>query len=155
MSNVDITDSDNLRINQYNDDGNEVGEIYEEKGYSKIPLDQINLETEPISITNDSSYSLFDTNIKSYIKVFLGFIVFIIILFIISILSGHFHYEKIEMNENEGLNNQNFNKINQKQEVDLSKTLIQLSNNQTENPNITINITNNNNTFSDNAKILK
>ena len=154
MSNVDITDSDHLRNIQYNDDGNEVGEIYEEKGYSKIPLDQINLETEPISITNDSSYSLFDINIKSYIKVFLGFIVFIIILFIISILSGHFHYEKIEMNENEGLNGQNFNKINQKQEVDLSKTSIQLSNNQAENPNITANITNNN-TFSDNAKILK
>ena len=154
MSNVDITDSDHLRNIQYNEDGNEVGEIYEEKGYSKIPLDQINLETEPISITNDSSYSLFDINIKSYIKVFLGFIVFIIILFIISILSGHFHYEKIEMNENEGLNGQNFNKINQKQEVDLSKTSIQLSNNQAENPNITANITNNN-TFSDNAKILK
>ena len=154
MSNVDITDSDHLRNIQYNEDGNEVGEIYEEKGYSKIPLDQINLETEPISITNDSSYSIFDPNIKSYIKVFLGFIVFIIILFIISILSGHFHYEKIEMNANEGLNGQNFNKINQKQEVDLSKTSIQLSNNQTENPNITENITNNN-TFSDNAKILK
>ena len=73
------------------DDDNEIGETYEDRGYSKIPLDQINLNTEPISISNEFSHSLFDSNIKSYIKVFLGFIVFIIVIFIISILSGHFH----------------------------------------------------------------
>jgi len=94
MTNVDITDSDSYKFNK--DDNNEIGEIYEEKGYSKIPLDQINLNTEPIMITNDFGGTLFDTNLKSYIKVILGFLIFIIILFIISILSGHFHYEKIE-----------------------------------------------------------
>ena len=150
MSNVDISDYEHIKANQYNDYSNKVGEIYEEKGYSKIPLDQINLETEPISITNDYSYSIFDSNIKSYIKVFLGFIIFIIILFIISILSGNFHYEKVEMNENVGLNHRNFNKINQKQEVELSKTSIQLSNNQAQNANIT-----NNNTLNDNIKKLR
>ncbi len=150
MSNVDISDYEHIKANQYNDYNNKVGEIYEEKGYSKIPLDQINLETEPISITNDYSYSIFDSNIKSYIKVFLGFIIFIIILFIISILSGNFHYEKVEMNENVGLNHRNFNKINQKQEVELSKTSIQLSNNQAQNANIT-----NNNTLNDNIKKLR
>ena len=153
MSNVDISDSEHIRANQYNDDGNEIGETYEEKGYSKIPLDQINLETEPISITNDYSYSFFDSNIKSYIKVFLGFLVFIIVLFIISILSGHFHYEKVEKNENVGLSHKNFNKINQKQEVELSKTTIQLSNNKIENANIISNITNNN--LNDNSKKLR
>ena len=139
MSNVEISESYHLKPQQLTED-NEIGEIYEDKGYSKIPLDQINLNTEPISISTDFSHSLFDNNIKSYIKVFLGFVVFIIILIIISILSGHFHYEKIE-NENENLNN----KIVVKQEIELNKTPIQYYNNQTVNSNTTQNISIDNN----------
>ena len=139
MSNVEISESYHLKPQQLTED-NEIGEIYEDKGYSKIPLDQINLNTEPISISTDFSHSLFDNNIKSYIKVFLGFVVFIIILIIISILSGHFHYEKIE-NENENLNN----KIVVKQEIELNKTPIQYYNNQTVNANTTQNISIDNN----------
>ena len=142
MSNVEISESDHLK---YNDD-NEIGETYEDKGYSKIPLDQINLNTEPITISNDFSYPLFDTNIKSYIKVFLGFIVFIIILFMISILSGHFHYEKDETNLYKTLEYDNLNnKMIIKQEIDLSKTTIPTSNNMTINDNINNNNTNINN----------
>ena len=142
MSNVEISESDHLK---YNED-NEIGETYEDKGYSKIPLDQINLNTEPISISNDFSYPLLDTNLKSYIKVFLGFIVFIIILFVISILSGHFHYEKDETNHYKKLEDNNINnKMIIKQEIDLSKTAIPTSNNITTNDNITNkNNTNNN-----------
>ena len=86
---------------------NEIGENEEDldKGYSKIPIDQINLNTEPISIINDFSSSFFDNNIKSYIKVFLGFIIFVIILLLISILSGKFHYEKPEISQNNNNNN--------------------------------------------------
>ena len=105
-SNVEISESEHFKSMQDNDD-NEIGETYEDRGYSKIPLDQINLNTEPISISNEFSHSLFDNNIKSYIKVFLGFIVFIIILFVISILSGHFHYEKVDPDEKEFSENHN------------------------------------------------
>ena len=139
MSNVEISESYHLKPQQFTED-NEIGEIYEDKGYSKIPLDQINLNTEPISISTDFSYSLFDNNIKSYIKVFLGFVVFIIMLIIISILSGHFHYEKIEI-ENENLNN----KIVVKREIELNKTSIQSYSNQTISENITKNISIDNN----------
>ena len=139
MSSVEISESYHLKPQQFGED-NEIGEIYEDKGYSKIPLDQINLNTEPISIITDFSHSLFDNNIKSYIKVFLGFIVFIIILIIISILSGHFHYEKEEI-QNENLNN----KIVVKQEIEFNKTSIQTYNNQTVNENITQNISIDNN----------
>ena len=125
MSRVEISESDNLKNQQNNDnDDNEIGETYEDKGYSKIPLDQINLNTEPISITNEYNHSLFDTNIKSYIKVFLGFAIFIIILFIISILSGHFHYEKEETN-----NDENNSKMNIRQEAQILNN--QLLKNQT------------------------
>ena len=97
MKKVDISES------------NEIGEIYDDKdkGYSKIPIEQINLNTEPIEIINDFTQSFFDTNIKSYIKVFLGFVIFVIILLLISILSGHFHYEKPDINENNNNNNNN------------------------------------------------
>ena len=97
MKKVDISES------------NEIGEIYDDKdkGYSKIPIEQINLNTEPIEIINDFTQSFFDSNIKSYIKVFLGFVIFVIILLLISILSGHFHYEKPEINENNNNNNKN------------------------------------------------
>ena len=132
MSKIEITDSAQLKTSQYNDD-NEIGETYEDKGYSKIPLDQINLNTEPISITNEFNHSLFDTNIKSYIKVFLGFVIFIIILFIISILSGHFHYEKKETNDDNDLNN-----IRQDAQILINPN--QLTNNQTINENNIINI---------------
>ena len=106
-SKVEISETDRFKTMPENED-NEIGETYEDKGYSKIPLEQINLNTEPISINNEFSHSiLFNNNIKSYIKVFLGFIIFIIIIFIISIISGHFHYEKRESNikMNENLNN--------------------------------------------------
>ena len=98
MKKVDISESTNEVIENEED---------LDKGYSKIPIDQINLNTEPISIINDFSSSFFDNNIKSYIKVFLGFIIFVIILLLISILSGKFHYEKPEISEN---NNNNLSK---------------------------------------------
>ena len=117
MLKVDISESPNV-----------LGENEEDndKGYSQIPIDQINLNTEPISIINDFNHSILDTNIKSYIKVFLGFVIFVIILLLISILSGHFHYEKPEISEkkqdnkkiNNGKdaidNNNDNNKINNK-----------------------------------------
>ena len=125
MLKVDISESPNV-----------LGENEEDndKGYSQIPIDQINLNTEPISIINDFNHSILDTNIKSYIKVFLGFVIFVIILLLISILSGHFHYEKPEISEkkqdntkiNNGKdaidNNNDNNKINNKRILlDLNK----------------------------------
>ena len=103
MKKVDISES------------NEIGEIYDDKdkGYSKIPIEQINLNTEPIEIINDFTQSFFDTNIKSYIKVFLGFVIFVIILLLISILSGHFHYEKPDINETNNNNKNNADDNNQ------------------------------------------
>ena len=98
MKKVDISESSNDIVENEED---------LDKGYSKIPIDQINLNTEPISIINDFNSSFFDNNIKSYIKVFLGFIIFVIILLLISILSGKFHYEKPEISEN---NNNNLSK---------------------------------------------
>ena len=144
MSNVEISESGNL--NNYNDiDDNEIGETYEDRGYSKIPLDQINLNTPPISISNDFNHSFMDNNVKSYIKVFLGFAIFVILLFIISILSGHFHYEKVEINENDAIKNQRLNKnLNAKQENNsANKTPIQSDKNQKINNNIN-NVDNNN-----------
>ena len=135
MSNVEISESAHLKNIQDNEDI-EIGETYEDRGYSKIPIDQINLNTEPITISSDYSRSIFDVNIKSYIKVLLGFIVFIIILFMISILSGHFHYENVENNEKENIKNENeINNINIKQDKALNETFI-----------------NNNNTLKDNIK---
>ena len=148
MSNVEISESGHL--NNSNDiDDNEIGETYEDKGYSKIPLDQINLNTPPISISNDFNHSFMDTNIKSYIKVFLGFAIFVILLFIISILSGHFHYEKAEINENDAMKNQRLNKnLNSKQEDNnANKTPIQSVQNQAINNNI--------NNVDNNKKILR
>ena len=132
MSSVEISELDHFKTTQYNDD-NEIGETYEEKGYSKIPLDQINLNTEPISITNDFSHTFFDTNLKSYFRVFLGFIVFIIVLFMISILSGHFHYEKVDMNENEKIKYENKKILIQ--ENDINETPLKVPINQTLNLN--------------------
>ena len=136
MSNVEISESDIFKLTQYNDD-NEIGETYEEKGYSKIPLDQINLNTEPISITNDFSHTFFDTNLKSYFRVFLGFIVFIIVLFMISILSGHFHYEKVDMNENEKIKYENKKIL--KEENDINEMPLKAPINQTLNLNNNMN----------------
>ena len=144
MSNVEISESGHL--NNINDiDDNEIGETYEDRGYSKIPLDQINLNTPPISISNDFNHSFMDNNVKSYIKVFLGFVIFVILLFIISILSGHFHYEKVEINENDAIKNQRLNKnLNAKQENNsANKTPIQSDKNQKINDNIN-NVDNNN-----------
>ena len=137
MSNVEISESGHLNNSKDLND-NEIGETYEDMGYSKIPLDQINLNTPPISISNDFNHSFMDNNIKSYIKVFLGFAIFVILLFIISILSGHFHYEKDEINENDAMKNQRLNKnLNSKQE-DNSPTItpIQSGKNETINDNI-------------------
>ena len=107
MKKVDISES------------NEIGEIYDDKdkGYSKIPIEQINLNTEPIEIINDFTQSFFDTNIKSYIKVFLGFVIFVIILLLISILSGHFHYEKPDINETNNNNNNNNNNADDNNQI--------------------------------------
>ena len=99
------------------DSSNEIGENEEDndKGFSKVPIEQINLNTEPISIISDFSYNFFDNNIKSYIKVFFGFIVFVIFLIVISTLSGKFHYDKPEINNNENnstINNTDSNDSN-------------------------------------------
>ena len=145
MSNVEISESDHFKTTQYNDD-NEIGETYEEKGYSKIPLDQINLNTEPISITNDFSHTFFDTNLKSYFRVFLGFIVFIIVLFMISILSGHFHYEKVDMNEKENMKYEN--KMILKQENNIHGMPLNVPINQT----LNLNDNKNNNRLDKNTK---
>ena len=104
MAKVEISESAYLKQPKEPEE-NEIGETYEDKGYKQIPIDQINLNTEPISIINDFSHSFIDSNIKSYIKVFLGFAVFVILLLLISILSGHFHYEKPEINHNNNNNN--------------------------------------------------
>ena len=147
MSNVEISESGNLN-NPKDLDDNEIGETYEDRGYSKIPLDQINLNTPPISISNDFSHSFIDNNIKSYIKVFLGFVIFVILLVIISILSGHFHYEKVEKNENDINKSERLNKnLNDKQEDNsANKTPMQSNKNQT------INSNNNNNNVKNNNK---
>ena len=147
MSNVEISESGNLN-NPKDLDDNEIGETYEDRGYSKIPLDQINLNTPPISISNDFSHSFIDNNIKSYIKVFLGFVIFVILLVIISILSGHFHYEKVEKKENDINKSERLNKnLNDKQEDNSAiKTPMQSNKNQT------INSNNNNNNVDNNNK---
>ena len=147
MSNVEISESGHLNNSKELDD-NEIGETYEDRGYSKIPLDQINLNTPPISISNDFSHSYFDNNIKSYIKVFLGFAIFVILLFIISILSGHFHYEKVEKNVNDINKSERLNKnLNDKQENNSPiKTPMQSDKNQTIN-DINKNSGNNNKNF--------
>ncbi len=91
MSRLEITESSKLKSSKDNED-NEIGVIYDDKDYTKIPLDQINLNTEPISIINDFGHSLFNNSVKSYIKIIFGFIVFLIIIILISILANHFHY---------------------------------------------------------------
>ena len=49
MAKVEVSESSHLNFgNGLEED--EIGEVYDDKGYSKIPLDQINLNTEPISI---------------------------------------------------------------------------------------------------------
>ena len=88
MSRLEITESSKLKSSK----DNEIGVIYDDKDYIKIPLDQINLNTEPISIINDFGHSLFNNSVKSYIKIIFGFIVFLIIIILISILANHFHY---------------------------------------------------------------
>ena len=91
MSRLEITESSMLKSSKDNED-NAIGVIYDDKDYTKIPLDQINLNTEPIYIINDFGHSLFNNSVKSYIKIIFGFIVFLIIIILISILANHFHY---------------------------------------------------------------
>ena len=88
MTRLEITESSKLKSSKDNED-NEIGVIYDDKDYTKIPLDQINLNTEPISLINDFGHSLFNNSVKSYIKIIFGFIVFLIIIILISILSNH------------------------------------------------------------------
>ena len=97
MKKVNISESANYMGENEEDDG---------KGFSKVPIEQINLNTEPISIISDFNYNFFDNNIKSYIRVFLGFVIFVIFLLLISTLSGKFHYDKPEIDNNSN-NNQN------------------------------------------------
>ena len=100
MKKVNISESANYMGENEEDDG---------KGFSKVPIEQINLNTEPISIINDFNYNFFDNNIKSYIRVFLGFIIFVIFLLLISTLSGKFHYDKPEIDGNRNNNQNNTN----------------------------------------------
>ena len=98
MKKVNISESANYMGENEEDDG---------KGFSKVPIEQINLNTEPISIISDFNYNFFDNNIKSYIRVFLGFVIFVIFLLLISTLSGKFHYDKPEIDNNSNNNKQN------------------------------------------------
>ena len=95
MARIEMSESSYLKQQRDNEE-NEIGELYGEKGYTRIPIDQINLNTEPISIINNFRQSLLNDNIKSYIKVVFGFLVFIIVIVLISILSSYFHSEKID-----------------------------------------------------------
>ena len=100
MKKVNISESANYMGENEEDDG---------KGFSKVPIEQINLNTEPISIISDFNYNFFDNNIKSYIRVFLGFVIFVIFLLLISTLSGKFHYDKPEIDGNRNNNQNNTN----------------------------------------------
>ena len=100
MKKVNISESSNYMGENEEDDG---------KGFSKVPIEQINLNTEPISIISDFNYNFFDNNIKSYIRVFLGFVIFVIFLLLISTLSGKFHYDKPEIDGNRNNNQNNTN----------------------------------------------
>ena len=95
MARIEMSESSYLKQQRDNEE-NEIGELYGEKGYTRIPIDQINLNTEPISIINNFRQSLLNDNIKSYIKGVFGFLVFIIVIVLISILSSYFHSEKID-----------------------------------------------------------
>ena len=90
--------------NENNFEEDEIGESYGNRGYIKIPMDQINLNTEPISITNNNSF--LRNNIRTYTKAFLGFLAVFILLIIVSILASHFHHEielnKLKINNNLG-----------------------------------------------------
>ena len=112
MPKIDVLETSNL--NQENNfEEEEIGESYGNRGYIKIPMDQINLNTEPISITNNHSF--LRNNIRTYTKVFLGFLAVFILLIIVSILASHFHHE-IEINKlniNNNVDNTVFKPSNQ------------------------------------------
>ena len=91
MSQLEITESSILKMPKDKEE-NEIGVIYENKDYTKIPIEQINLNTEPISIINNFSQSFINNNIKAYIKAIFGLLVFIIVIVLISFLASHFHY---------------------------------------------------------------
>ena len=101
MPKIDILETSNLN-DENNFEEDEIGESYGNRGYIKIPIDQINLNTEPISITNNHSF--LRNNIRTYAKVFLGFLAVFILLIIVSILASHFHHE-IELNKLNTRNN--------------------------------------------------
>ena len=90
MPKLDMLETSNLN-NENNFEEDEIGESYGNRGYIKIPIDQINLNTEPISITNNHSF--LRNNIRTYAKVFLGFLAVFILLIIVSLLASHFHHE--------------------------------------------------------------
>ena len=69
MAKLEISESSYLKVSNGIEE-NGIGEIYDEKEYSKIPISQINLNTEPISIINNFRQSYCNDNIKSYISGF-------------------------------------------------------------------------------------
>ena len=143
MAKLEISESSYLKISNGIEE-NGIGEIYDEKEYSKIPISQINLNTEPISIISDFSYNFFDSNIKSYIKVFFGFIVFVLFLIVISTLSGKFHYDKPEIDGNRNNNQNNTNDSYENFNNDNNNKNDTLNNNVKNESNLNLRILDNN-----------
>ena len=135
MKKVNISESANYMGENEEDDG---------KGFSKVPIEQINLNTEPISIINDFNYNFFDNNIKSYIRVFLGFIIFVIFLLLISTLSGKFHYDKPEIDGNRNNNQNNTNDSYENFNNDNNNKNDTLNNNVKNESNLNLRILDNN-----------
>ena len=135
MKKVNISESANYMGENEEDDG---------KGFSKVPIEQINLNTEPISIINDFNYNFFDNNIKSYIRVFLGFVIFVIFLLLISTLSGKFHYDKPEIDGNRNNNQNNTNDSYENFNNDNNNKNDTLNNNVKNESNLNLRILDNN-----------
>ena len=135
MKKVNISESANYMGENEEDDG---------KGFSKVPIEQINLNTEPISIISDFNYNFFDNNIKSYIRVFLGFIIFVIFLLLISTLSGKFHYDKPEIDGNRNNNQNNTNDSYENFNNDNNNKNDTLNNNVKNESNLNLRILDNN-----------
>ena len=135
MKKVNISESANYMGENEEDDG---------KGFSKVPIEQINLNTEPISIISDFNYNFFDNNIKSYIRVFLGFVIFVIFLLLISTLSGKFHYDKPEIDGNRNNNQNNTNDSYENFNNDNNNKNDTLNNNVKNESNLNLRILDNN-----------
>ena len=135
MKKVNISESANYMGENEEDDG---------KGFSKVPIEQINLNTEPISIISDFNYNFFDNNIKSYIRVFLGFVIFVIFLLLISTLSGNFHYDKPEIDNNSNNNNKQNDTNNSYENFHNDNNNDTLNNNAKNESNLNLRILDNN-----------